>query len=99
MATLRAGKLRHYVTFNRLVRTPDGHGGFTPSMDPYLTAGAMIEGLDGRESMLAESFQGIAHYRITIRARSGLLTSDQAALPDGTVLNIRSVIDPDGRGR
>lgn len=94
---IRAGRLRHRVTIRRRVLQNDGHGGQQHVVQTVAVLPAEVEGLDGREALLAHALQGIGAYRITIRYRTGLLTSDQAVLDDGTELNITSISDPDGR--
>jgi len=98
---LRAGELRHQVTIRRLMQTPNGSGGFIDTWDTLGTPWAKVESLAGREAVLANTLQGIASYRITIRWRADMDTLDavkyQMLLADGTPLNIRDSSDPDGR--
>lgn len=97
--TTRAGRLRHWVTVRRPQQVQDTKGGYTTAWTQIARFKADIEGLAGREAMLADTLQGISAYRITARWRAGIRPSDQATLPDGTVLNIASATDPDGRRR
>lgn len=95
--TLRAGILRHRITIRRATQVQDAKGGYTSSWQTVATPKARLEGLDGRESTLASTLQGISAWRITIRWRSGILQSDQIILPDGTEINVVSAADPDGK--
>ena len=93
---LRAGDLNQQVTIRRKTRTTLPTGGFSTVWTDLATVWAKIEGLDGRESIIAQALQGVSHYRITVRYRSDIADSDQ--LRYGTIaLNIRSIADPDGR--
>lgn len=92
---LHAGDLRHMITIRREVNTPDGSG-FTSSWQDYAQIWAEVRAMDGREAVVEHSLQGISVYRIRVRWRNDLLTSDQIELEGGTTLNITSIADPDG---
>ena len=94
---ISAGRLRHRITIRRNAMVDDGLGGQTPSWATIAQVWAEVEGIDGRESMMAHALQGVSNYRITIRTLPSLLDSDQIVLSDGAELNIKSVSDPDGR--
>lgn len=96
MARIRAGDLRHRITLRRKATVEDGKGGFDPLWQTVATIGAKVEGLDGRESMMAMALQGVSHFRITIRYRADITTADQLVLSDGTEVNVHSATDPDG---
>ena len=96
---IRAGELRHVITWVRPGFTDDGLGGQSRTPTTVATLRAKVEGQDGREAVIAHALEGISTYRITIRYRSGLLASDQITLPDGTLLNVTSISDPEGRRR
>ena len=95
--TLRAGQLRHRITIRRAQQIQNSKGGYDSSWLTVASPKARLEGLDGRESTLANTLQGISAWRITIRWRSGILQSDQILLADGTELNVASATDPDGK--
>lgn len=95
--TLRAGLLRHRITIRRATQVQNAKGGYTSSWTTVATPKARLEGMGGRESMIASTLQGISAWRITIRWRAGILQSDQLVLPDGTELNVVSAADPDGK--
>ncbi|WP_375290912.1 phage head closure protein [Qipengyuania sp.] len=95
-----AGELRHRITIRRSEEVQNAKGGFDTAWSDVATVRAKIEGLDGRESMMAQALQGISSYRITIRYRAGIRASDQIRLSDGSTLNITAPpADPDGRRR
>lgn len=99
--TVSAGQLRHRVSIARPVRQSIGKGGFTTTLEPIATdVAAEVLGLTGTEAVKEKVLRGIRVYKITIRWRPGILTSDQiqhAGDPDP--LNIRSAVDLDGRRR
>lgn len=95
--TLRAGVLRHPIVIRRPQQVQDTKGGYTAQWITVASCKARIEGLDGREALLANTLQGISAWRITIRWRAGIKPSDQVTLKDGTVLNVASAADPDGK--
>lgn len=95
--TLRAGLLRHRITIRRAQQLQNAKGGYDSTWLTIATPKARLEGLDGRESTLASTLQGISAWRITIRWRAGILQSDQIVLDDGTELNVVSAADPDGK--
>lgn len=94
---IRAGNLRHQVTFRRAAQQQDAKGGIEQLWTTVATCGAMVEGIDGREALIAMAFTGVAHIKVTIRYRADLKVSDQLVLPDGSEYNIRSIADRDGR--
>ena len=96
-----AGELRHSIRVRRAALVDDGHGGQERQWATVATPRAKVEGQDGREALIAHALEGISTYRLTIRHRTGLKPSDQVRLDDagGTLLNIKSISDPDGRRR
>lgn len=95
-----AGQLRTPIVVRRATQVQNVKGGYDEAWVTIASCRADVEGLDGREVMLAQSLQGISSYRITIRWCSGIRASDQVRLPDGTELNIAGPpSDPDGRRR
>jgi SPP1 family predicted phage head-tail adaptor len=99
MADNRAGQLRHLITIRRQAKTRDGRGQYATSWSTIGTPRAKVEGLAGREAMVAQALQGVSAFRIRIRFREDLLQSDQIVLPSGMELNIKSIGDPDGLRR
>lgn len=99
--TVSAGQLRHRIGIDRPTKTPTGRGGFTQTLAPIASdVAALVEGLTGTEAVKEKVLRGVRVYRITIRWRPGILTSDRinyAGDPDP--LNIRSAVDLDGRRR
>ena len=100
MAPLRAGDLKHRVTIRRAVEVKTATGGYSASWEPVVTVWAEVRGLGGRESVMDKVLQGVSVYRIRIRWRGDVLTTDQLRAEGaaflGRDLNIRSADDPDG---
>lgn len=96
---IRAGELRHMIQWVRPALVDDGYGGQTRTVTAIAAIRAKVEGQDGREAVIGHALEGISTYRITIRHRTGLLSSDQIVLDDGKVLNVTSISDPEGRRR
>jgi SPP1 family predicted phage head-tail adaptor len=95
-----AGQLRTPIVIRRPGQMKNEKGGFDVAWTTIAKCRADVEGLDGREVMMAQALQGVSSYRITIRWRAGIRASDQVLLPDGTELNIAGPpADPDGRKR
>lgn len=94
---IRAGLLRHDILIRRAGLIDDGKGGQTRGWGTVAQLRAQVEGMDGREAMIAHALQGTRTWRITIRFRSDIEESDQIRLSNGTDLNITSITDPDGR--
>jgi len=101
LGPIRAGLLRHSVTIRMPTRTDDGHGGFINGWSSLGTFAAMVEGIDGKEVMLASALQGVSSFRVTTRWYAALVSADvtswQFVLESGRILNVRSCSDPDGR--
>ncbi len=99
--TISAGQLRNRIAIVRPTDRATGKGGFTS--DQMVIAGdvaAEVLGLTGTEAVKEKVLRGIRVYKITIRWRPDLLTSDQILYAgDVDALNIRSAVDPDGRRR
>lgn len=94
-----ANDLRHRVTIRRSTDVQTDTGDYQTVWQTVSRPFAFVEGLNGRESILGKTLQGVNSYRITIRYRAGILDSDQIELQDGSKLNITSLIDPDGQRR
>jgi SPP1 family predicted phage head-tail adaptor len=99
MSRIRAGDLRHTIMLRRKATAQDTKGGFETLWSTVASMGAKVEGIDGREALIGMALQGVSHFKITIRYRADVLTSDQIVLSTGTELNVVSATDPDGQRR
>ena len=88
--------MRDRVTIRRANTVSDGFGGQVEVWSDLVTVWAEAISQNGREAVIAGALQGVSAWRITIRWRPDVLTSDQLRLR-GQDLNIRTAEDPDGR--
>ena len=97
---MQAGKLRHYVTFERLVSGLDSEGTLIEEWEPLFDGRripADVDAISGRELLAADAIHSKATTRIVIRHRDGLLTRDRVVYR-GTLYNVEAVIpDPHSR--
>lgn len=96
---LPAGRLRNRITIRRATDTPTAAGGQSRSWST-LVAGlpAEVLGQYGRESVIANTLQGISTFRITIRPRSDIRIGDQVIWGTRELNIISPPSDPTGRG-
>jgi head-tail adaptor len=100
---LAAGRLNERIAVRRQQDVADGVGGFTRVWAPvegFERIWAEVIGINGRESVIQHTLQGVATYRITIRfprTRPFPRVNDQIVWR-GLELNIIAPpIDPNGR--
>lgn len=96
---MRAGQLRHRVTFQTLTVVEDDFGEPDATWAALDTVWARVESLAGKERFAAMQQQAEADYRIVCRYHSGLssLTTDDRVAWGGKVFDIKSIINPDER--
>lgn len=91
---IRAGKLRHYVTFQAPVVEVDSNGEATetwPDAFDGQQISAAIEPLSGRELIAAQQVHSRVTTRITVRYRPGILP-EMRVVHRSTYYNIEAVI-------
>ena len=94
------GDLKHRVTFQKSVLTPDGGGGFIEvwqSIDSNPVVYAAIMPLSGREQLRFHQLESTVTHRIVIRYRSDITTALRIVRND-VIYDIVSVTDKDGKG-
>ncbi|MCK4957748.1 MAG: phage head closure protein [Planctomycetes bacterium] len=90
---LTSGKLRHSITFERAVDTPDAGGGSgAPTWTTIATTRAMIEPVSGRERQWSGRLEADVSHKVFIRYRAGLLPSDRINF-GGRVMQIRALLN------
>lgn len=89
---MNAGKLRHRVTIQELVRADDGYGGITETWQDVATVWAAVEPLRGSERYRAQQVQSELAYKVTMRYRAGI-KPQMRLVYGGRVLEIEAVID------
>lgn len=96
---MKTPELRHLLTIQEPVRTPDGGGGFTTAWQDIATGPAVyaaIEPLPGREELRQGQMTPVQSWRITLRYRADITPALRLA-EGATIYNITSVRDIDGR--
>lgn len=100
---VKAGRLRHWLTFETLSIEQDSDGAMVETwVDAFATSTRIpceVEALSGRELIAAQSVQSKVTTRIRTRYRPGF-DAAQRARDAGTIWNIEAVIpDPNSRIR
>jgi len=89
---MTAGMLRHKVIIQRLLKTPDGSGGWTRDWSSVGVAHAYMRASGGSERYGSDRLNSEVRYKATIRWRDNIAANDRI-LFDGKAFNIRTVID------
>jgi len=89
---LAIGEMRHRITFQRPIKTPDGHKGHTVSWQVLVTVWASIEPLSGREYFYSHQIKAEVTHRVKIRYREDITTKMRIKHGD-RVLAIESILD------
>ena len=94
---MRAGRLRHPVTFFRTIETDDGHGPVVVTHEEVEDAWISIEPLRGREAIEAQQLNPTMTHKV--RKRHGeTITPDCWFAHDGRTFNVIDVRNVDERG-
>ncbi len=94
---MRAGRLRHSITIQRLTAARDEFGAPVESWQDVAPLRAGVEPLTGREFFAAQQVNSEVSVRIVVRFRSGIL-SEMRAVHGADIYDILAVI-PDARRR
>jgi len=92
MKKARIGDMRHRITFQKPVETPDGYKGHTVSWQDMITVWASVEPLTGREYFYSHQIKAEVTHRVKIRYRADITTEMRAKFGE-RVLEIESIID------
>lgn len=98
MTETKAGKLRHRVTIEAVVRTPDAGGGANESWVAVTDAWAEILPSRGNEQLTADQIEGRVTHVLHLRAGFGVEPAMRIRW-GARLLDIRSVIDLGERRR
>ncbi len=100
---MRAGRLRHWLTFQRDEGGQDSDGAWEAAwLDAFPQGSRMpceIVYLQGRELLAAQAMNSKVTCRITTRYRPGFVASLRAVAPDGSIFNIEAVLPDNVSGR
>lgn len=89
---MKTGDMRHRITFQKPIETPDGHKGHTVNWQDMVTVWASVEPLSGREYFYAHQIQAEITHRVKTRYRTDITTKMRIKHRD-RVLEIESIID------
>ena len=98
---MKAGKLRHRVTIQKLDESQDGTGGIrkgSSDWSDFATRWAAIEPLQGRELFIAQQVSAEVNIRLRLRYLKNV-TPRMRVLFDGREFDIKSVLNPGERNR
>lgn len=95
---IEIGDLRHRITIERPMRTPDGGGGFVISWAHVADVWAAVWPRSSIESVALDRVAGRATHNVWIRHRFGIVPEMRIRMGTRT-FDIRGVLDIDERGR
>lgn len=100
---MKAGRLRHWLTFQEDRGQQDSDGAWEPAwLDAFASNSRMpcrVEYLQGRELLAAQAMNSKVTCRITTRFREGFQASFRAVAPDRSIFNIEAVLPDSMTGR
>jgi SPP1 family predicted phage head-tail adaptor len=89
---MKIGDLRHRITFQKPIKTPDEYKGHTVNWQDVVTVWASIEPLSGREYFYAHQIKNEVSHRVRIRYRSDI-TAEMRIKHGERIIGIESIID------
>ena len=97
----RTGNLRERVAFREELNTPDGGGGNTLSWVTRFTVWGRLKPVTAREQLRTGRLEASADYVLTVRQSSDTETVEEnwSVLLGEIEYNIKSILNPDERGR
>lgn len=91
------GDMRHRVVLQQVVRTSDGGGGAAETWSTVAELWAAVRPISGDERVAADALSGQLTHEVWVRHRTGV-TPSMRFLFGSRILDIRAVIDAEGRG-
>lgn len=92
------GRLRHRLTLESAIRTPDGGGGAAEAWTTVAQVWGQIRPTGGSESFDADAIAGRISHEITLRYRAGVIPA-MRLISGNRRFEITAVIDIDERHR
>jgi len=92
MKKARIGDMKHRITFQKPIKTPDGYKGHTVSWQDVVTVWASVEPLTGREYFYAHQIKAEVTHGVKTRYRDDITVKMRIKHRD-RVLGIESIID------
>ena len=89
---MKIGDMRHRITFQREIKTPDGHKGFTMAWQDMIECWASVVPLTGREFFYSHQIKAEITHRVKIRYREDVTTKMRIKYED-RILEIESILD------
>ena len=96
---MRAGKLRHRITLQRLVKGRNDFGEVVESWTDLAQLWAEVKPVSGKETFVAKQFAAETSHEVWLRYRDDVRASDRIIDHRGNHLEIKAVMDIRGRGR
>lgn len=96
--SIRAGKLRHYVTIQQATETQDSLNAVTPSWGTFAQVWAGFETLSGREYFEAAGRQAEVSGRFWLRDTLSGVTDKMRVLMGSRTFDIKAVLPPEKPG-
>jgi len=93
MKKTEIGDMRHRITFQEPVKTPDGYKGHTVQWQDVVTVWASVEPLSGREYFYSHQIKAEVTHRVRIRYRTDITIKMRAKLSEDRALEIESILD------
>lgn len=93
---MRAGKLRHQVTFQQVTTSRDDFGASIEAWADFAAVWAEVVDLTGRELLAAQQIQAEITTRVTVRYR-GDLKPTMRVLHGNRILQVEAILDTTGR--
>ncbi|MBL4757485.1 MAG: phage head closure protein [Rhizobiales bacterium] len=98
---MRAGNLRKNAQFQTNITLSDGMGGVTDGWATQFTQRARLSPVRGKEKVEGGDLTAQATFKLTVRmsVQARTVTEEWRVVIDGANYNIRSIINPDERGK
>lgn len=90
--TMKIGNLRHRITFQQSIETPDGHKGHTVKWQDIVTVWASVEPLSGREYFYSHQIKAEVTHRVKMRYKEGITPKMRIKYRD-RILKMESILD------
>ena len=89
---MKIGDLKHRITFQDSMKTPDGYKGHTESWTNFATVWASVEPLAGREYFFSQQIKAEVTHRVKIRYRDDITVKMRIQF-GVKVFEIESILD------
>ena len=96
---MRAGRLRNRIRFQRLEKSRTPLGEVVEKWNDLFTCHADVRPLNGKEIYVSQQMAAEVNHEVTIRYRKNIKPADRIVDKQNRILDIKSVLDIDGRGR